>query len=82
MICDECNRPDILPVNADAVSLFMAAGTQWRFGPAGAAGLDYTGLRSTADWLGMEATAELLDKVQTMEGQALKLLRDPKRGDH
>lgn len=75
-VCDDCNRPGILPDNADAVDLFMAAATQWRQGPRGPAGIDYTGLRATADWLGMTPTPDLLDQVRVMEGHTLKLMRE------
>ena len=70
----------MLPGNAEAVQLFQAAATQWRYvgGLEGArpVGLDYTGLRSTADWLGLAATPQLLGQIGVLEAETLKVRRE------
>jgi hypothetical protein len=60
----------------DAVGLFFAMGTQWRWtgvGMAGAirTGLDYGVLRETALNSGLEMTARLFDDIRTLELAAL-----------
>jgi hypothetical protein len=61
--------------NWDAVDLFLRCQTQWRTGPGGVIGLDYSALLAVAS-LCLPASAEkqtILEEVQIMEGRALEL---------
>ena len=62
----------------DAVHLFVAAGTQWRrAGMTGIpTGLDYAGVEAAARALGAAWTADLLDKLKTMENAAIEAMED------
>jgi hypothetical protein len=55
------------------VRVFLAAATQWR--RAGSAGmpveLDYPAVRATAEWLGVEPTPKLLERLRHLEAGAL-----------
>lgn len=71
--CNDCPRPGVLPANRNAVALFMRTATQWRLGPNGPQGLDYTALHSTAQWLGLAVTDDLLQQIQVLEAETLKI---------
>lgn len=61
--------------NWDAVELFLRCQTQWRTGPGGVIGLDYSVVLSLAT-LYLPASAEkqtILEDVQIMERRALEL---------
>ncbi len=62
--------------------LFMGTATQWREGPMGPTGLDYRALGVTADWLGMTPSAQLLEQVQVLENETLKIIRKARRDGH
>lgn len=66
----------MLPENWDAVRLFEAAGTQWRrAGMTGIpTGLDLAGAEATARALEIPWTADLLDRLATMERAALEAM--------
>jgi hypothetical protein len=69
-------RVQIWPDMQDAVALFFALSTQWRWtgvGMAGAfrTGLDYSVLEATAKATGLELTAALFDDIRTLEREAL-----------
>ena len=68
----------IYPDNALTVSVFMDMMTQWRFGPAGATGLDYTALPIVLRLREVPRTErqDIFDGIQTMERAALKGLRE------
>jgi hypothetical protein len=53
--------------------------TQWRVGPAGPYGLDYTALTEVLRMLGIARSewAEVLTCIRVMEGEALSLMRKP-----
>ena len=68
----------IFPDNVKIVSVFMDMMTQWRFGPAGATGLDYAALPIVLRLREVPRAdrQEIFDGVQTMERAALKGLRE------
>ncbi|MEO5336869.1 MAG: DUF1799 domain-containing protein [Magnetospirillum sp. WYHS-4] len=65
------------PDNWDALRVFLALGTQWRWiaGPMGAraAGLDYAAIPPTLVLMGMAATPALFAQLRAMEGAALEV---------
>lgn len=71
---------EILADMLDAVRLFCAAGTQWRWLAAGdraiPTGMDYAGVRAAADWLGVTAGPDLLDDLRALEAGALEVLQE------
>lgn len=61
---------------ADAVALFFAMATQWRWVGAGMGGafrtgLDYGALEQTARAAGLEMTPAVFDDIRTLEREAL-----------
>lgn len=68
----------IFPDNVQVVSVFMDMLTQWRVGPGGATGLDYTALPIVLRIREIPRTErqDIFDGIQTMERAALKGLRE------
>lgn len=65
----------ILPDAWPAVRLFIALGTQWRWGPEGRpVGLDYGAIRPAAELSGITPTPELFDDLRVMEAAALEAM--------
>jgi hypothetical protein len=60
-----------------AVNVFIAVGTQWRVGMAGATGLDYNVLYRKLDRMGLTPARydELAEEVRTLEDAALETMR-------
>lgn len=61
----------------DAVGLFFAMSTQWRWTPVGIGGLirlglDYNALPTTAGMIGLSMTADLFNDIRTLELAALE----------
>ena len=73
---------EIWPDQEQTVAVFSAMMTQWRFGPAGATGLDYTALPAVMDMLDVRGPLrqEVFCGIRIMERAALKGLRDSRRG--
>ena len=79
MTVEEARGPEIhvWDDNVPAVRAFIAAMTQWRFGPEGPTGIDYSVLPTVfklssiprKDWPG------LFTDMQVMEAVALKMMR-------
>ena len=69
---------EIWPDQEQTVAVFSAMMTQWRFGPAGATGLDYTALPIVLRLREVPRAErqEIFDGIQTMEPAALNGLRD------
>lgn len=67
----------ILPEGADALKLFLALGTQWRFaGMDGQpVGLDYAAVEPAAKAIGVELTPERFADLRAMEAAALAAYR-------
>lgn len=70
---------DVWPEHEDVVSLFLRAGTQWRFARDSVLGLDYGALPFLTTLMNIEPTLELLDDLQTMESHAVELLNKPQK---
>lgn len=66
---------DIWPDNIPAANLFRAMLTQWRVGPGGLVGLDYTAIEPVRRSLHITSrkAARLLPDLQVMEQAALEL---------
>lgn len=69
---------EIWPDNWPAFRLFNALGTQWRTGPGGATGLDYTSIRDVASYIGIKKRQipELFPDLQVMEAEALAVMAE------
>lgn len=66
--------PDVWP----AFCLFEALGTQWRLGPGGPSGLDYTAVPCTAKMIGLKhrELSEAFNDLRVMENEALALMAE------
>ena len=71
----------VLPANADALTLFLALETQWRFAGLDGApvGFDYQAIEPTARLAGLETTPGLFNKLRVMERAALKEAAEKRR---
>lgn len=67
---------EVAPDEEEAVALFMALDTQWRFHPLAGVrtGLDYAALTPTASMLCLEMSARLFGDIRIMEGAAMRAL--------
>lgn len=66
--------PDAWP----AFCLFEALGTQWRLGPGGPSGLDYTAIPGTAKMIGLKRheLSEAFNNLRVMENEALAVMAE------
>ncbi len=66
--------PDAWP----AFLLFEAMSTQWRLGPGGPSGLDYSAIPSTAKMIGLKhrELSEAFNDLRVMENEALALMTE------
>ncbi|MCK2109230.1 DUF1799 domain-containing protein [Pseudomonas juntendi] len=66
--------PDAWP----AFRLFDAMGTQWRVGPGGPSGLDYTAIPATASMLGIKRRhlTDIFPDLRVMEVEALAVMAE------
>ncbi|WP_454844021.1 DUF1799 domain-containing protein [Pseudomonas gorinensis] len=69
---------EIWPDNWPAFRLFNALSTQWRTGPGGATGLDYSVVREVAILIGIKKRQipELFPDLQVMEAEALAVMAE------
>ncbi|WP_448647078.1 DUF1799 domain-containing protein [Pseudomonas mohnii] len=69
---------EIWPDNWPVFRLFNALGTQWRTGPGGATGLDYSVVRDVAILIGIKKRQipELFPDLQVMEAEALAVMAE------
>jgi hypothetical protein len=69
---------EIWPDNWPVFRLFNSLGTQWRTGPGGATGLDYTSIRDVASYIGIKKRQipELFPDLQVMEAEALAVMAE------
>ena len=58
------------------IDLYAAVQTQWRFGMAGATGLDYAGVEAAARLRGTPLDAETFRALQICEHAALAAMAD------
>ncbi|WP_323615246.1 DUF1799 domain-containing protein [Pseudomonas putida] len=66
--------PDAWP----AFCLFEALCTQWRLGPGGPSGLDYTAIPGTAKMIGLKRgeLSEVFTDLRVMENEALAVMAE------
>lgn len=71
-------QPDfeVWPENVDAVQMFIRAATQWRMGPSGPTGLDYTAVFQLMALYDINNKQELFEQLQIMEYAALVKLSE------
>ncbi len=69
---------DVWPENWDALQLFIRFSTQWRFGMAGPAGLDYGVVLHEMDRTGVAGPEydDLLAKLRVIEQAALDQMQE------
>ncbi len=67
---------EIWPENMAAVDLFMRCSSQWRMGPSGATGLDYTALFRLLDLYAITDPRDTFERVQIMEFAVLRKLNE------
>lgn len=69
-------RPfEIFPENWEALTIFLACRTQWRFGHQGAAaGIDYPSLAMLLRLYRVKDRRDVFERVQIMEGAVLEIL--------
>ena len=69
---------EVWPDNWQAFRLFNALGTQWRTGPVGATGLDYSVIREVSILIGIKKRQipEIFPYLQIMEAEALAVMAD------
>lgn len=80
--CEDCNAPELWPENAEAGAVYLAASTQWRVGPAGITGMDYTAVNAIMQARGVNKPDACLDKIRTLERETLKIHHEKReRGD-
>lgn len=74
----------VWPENWQAVRLFDAIRTQWRCGPGGAVGLDYTVLGRVERDLRIprRERRHLLENLQVMEYEALLVFSESRKNDN
>lgn len=67
--------PALWPENERPVALFVALMTQWRLGPAGPVGLDYSALPLLGGWrrLPPRHRARCLAGIQVLEAETLRV---------
>lgn len=62
--------------NWPAFEVFSALVTQWRMGYSGPVGLDYSAVRVVMDMHGIQDQRAMLDDIQAMEFEALKVFKE------
>lgn len=71
-------QPEDLEVwieNEDALEVFLAMVTQWRYAPfGGIVGMDYPSLNSVMDMLCIESRKEMFYFIRLMESAALEVI--------
>lgn len=72
----ETEAVEVWPDAWPAFCLFEALGTQWRLGPGGPSGLDYTAIPGTAKIIGLRRRqlSEAFQDVRIMENEALAVM--------
>ena len=66
-----------MPENVDAIALFAAASTQWRYAFSGVrTGLDYSGVESMIRMHGIDPDSETFSKIQILERELIAVDRE------
>lgn len=75
-VAEEAGPLRIWPENWDAVRVFDAMITQWRQGPGGPSGLDYSVLPLVAGWLQVapDRHSEMFAQIREMEQHAIGMI--------
>lgn len=66
---------ELWPENVEPISVFMRLQSQWRVGPAGPLGLEYSCVESFLRLARVKRTPELFADIQAMETAALRAMR-------
>ena len=70
-----------MPLNIEAMELWVAVNTQWRGGGMSLLGLDYIAVAQEADWLEIDRSPCLMKKIRKLENHVLKSQRKDKKED-
>jgi hypothetical protein len=71
---DECSDFFVWPDNWDALIVFLASDSQWRYAPSGnPSGLDYTGVQVVMQMQATKDIATTFEGVQIMEKEVLRV---------
>jgi len=75
---DDGTKAGIWPENWPAVRVFEAMSTQWRMGPVGPIGLDYSALPAVMRLCSVPAAerTDTFECVRILEDEAMKVLRE------
>lgn len=73
---EETEEFELWPENERPLEIFLSLQTQWRFGPAGATGLDYAGVAWALRMMRVKSTPELFDQIRLMERAALDCMTE------
>ncbi len=63
-----------MPENEEAFGLWLSVRTQWRAGGMGVIGLDYAEVRFWADYMGIDLSGSVWNKIQALERWQLRKL--------
>lgn len=72
----EPERFEIWPEHLDVLEMFLRCQTQWRAGPNGVIGLDYTVVFELCRLYDVQDRKQLFSDLQVMEGHALQLIAE------
>ncbi|KXK67903.1 hypothetical protein BC89_28595 [Pseudomonas monteilii] len=74
----ETEDVEVWPDAWSAFCLFEALNTQWRLGPGGPSGLDYTAIPGTAKMIGLKRCelSEAFNDLRVMENEALAVMAE------
>lgn len=76
---EEASGPpiEVFEENLSTVNTFIALGTQWRVGPNGPTGMDYSAVLAVLQMNGTprKAWREIFDGIRVMEDAALETIR-------
>ena len=69
---------EVWPDAWQAIRVFEALSTQWRLGPGGPSGLDYTSIPAAAEMLGIKRIwlEEIFPDLRVMESEALSVMAE------
>ena len=67
---------EMWPETSESISLFSSVSTQWRMGPSGPVGLDYTALFARMARLNFDDQTHecLFQDIRVIEGEALRIM--------
>ena len=68
---------EVWPEHQDGVMLFLRCQTQWRAGPGGLLGFDYSVVFQMMDLYAVDNRRQAMEDLQIMESRAIELLNKP-----